>query len=139
MKTVLSVKPACIQVIEQPSHALIHRRDATEIVLDVALILPAEDLVVAQFARLHPRDEGLIFRLVVSIPGCSLCGRHPIVFAIGINLAKMGGKRAISMKLHVVSPVQMTADRHFVFFQQGGPFGVVVAERRGLGNRFVGE
>ena len=65
---------AFFEVIKQASDTLIHGTDTAEIVLQVALGLPAGDVLIAELARTHCGNEGLVRWFVGGVPGVLLLG-----------------------------------------------------------------
>ena len=85
-----------VQVGEQSAYALVDGGDAAEVVLDVSLVFPTQNLVVRKFACLHLFDERLILGLVVRVPrfflgqGSSFCNSP-----LPCRSAKCSGKRLL--------------------------------------------
>ena len=73
-----------VQVIEHSPDIFIHRGHASQIILDIPLIFPANQI----FTRKIGFTKRLVFRLVSRIPLPTLLGRHPSQFRIFHGPAK---------------------------------------------------
>ena len=108
----LAAGPFVVEKLKQPPDALVHRLDAPQVIVHVALVLPAHEV----FA-LQPRGtEGGVTRFVVGIPGPAILGRQ--VF------------RRCQLE---VDRGHRLGDRHvLVVFRLAAP-GIIVEQRRRLG------
>ncbi len=65
-------QPLIVEELEQPADALIHGLDAAQVIVHVALILPADEV----FALELGGAESGVAGLVIGIPGPALFGRQ---------------------------------------------------------------
>ena len=77
--------------------------------------------------------ETLVFRLVISIPGSFLFWIHASILTIAQG-AEVLRVKVVSVKLGVVTPMEMVLEGHLIFLEQGRPSRVVVTEALWLRN-----
>ena len=65
-------QPLVVEKRQQPADALIDRLDAAQVVVQVAIVLPAHQVLALELGR----AEGRVPRLVVGVPGLALVGRQ---------------------------------------------------------------
>ena len=67
-------QPLVVEELEQPADALVDGLDAAQVVVHVALVLPAHEVLALEVGL----AEGGVARLVVGVPGLALLGRQDL-------------------------------------------------------------
>ncbi len=91
---------------------------------------------VTEFAGSEVRQELLILRPEVGIPGLLLGVRHPVVFwsPVAVGFGQCHVAAFVFANLRIVRPVEMSIDFHFILCQRAAAIGVVVKQVFGFGN-----
>ena len=114
-------QPVFIQILQDAPDAVVHRLDAPQVVLQIALVLPAYEVL-----SLRPGlAEHVVGRNIGRIPRLALGRGHALVFAL--ELRRRGGRQWRS-DFEIRTGIHMPADFHFLFGGGGGAAGIVIEE-----------
>ena len=120
-------QPLLLEVGDEASHLVVDRLDATDVVLDVALVFPPDEVVAFQPLSQHL----LVIGLVGGHPGLALLGRHPVdrgVPSAQLPLVLVGVGRLQLVHLQVVDHRHVVVDAHLLRTGRVAPGRVVVVE-----------